>query len=99
MHQGKLAEAEARRREEFEMMKRIYGNEHAGVTAASSRLADVLQREGKLPEAETRAKEAFAISRKLPAASGGSLTVVNESLATLVSILVAQNKNAEAEEL
>ena len=99
LHQGKLAEAEARRREEFEMLKRLYGNEHAGVTVSLSRLADVLQREGKLEEAEARGREALAISRKLPATGGGSLMAVIESLDILVSILVAQNKNVEAEQL
>jgi len=99
LHQGKLAEAEARRGEEFEMLKRLYGSEHAGVTVSLSRLADVLQREGKLEEAEARGREALAISRKLPAAGGGSLMAVIESLDTLVSILVAQDKNVEAEQL
>ena len=99
LHQSKLAEAEARRSEEFEMLKRLYGNEHAGVTVSLARLADVLQREGKLQEAEDRGKEALAISRKLPAAGGGSLMAVIESLDILVSILVTQNKNVEAEQL
>ncbi len=99
LHQGKLAEAEAQRREEFAMLTRLYGNEHAGVTVSLSRLADVLGREGKMEEAEARGREALAISRKLPAAGGGSLMAVVESLDTLVSILVAQNKNVEAEQL
>jgi len=99
LHQGKLAEAEARRREEFEMLKRLYGDEHAGVTVSLSRLADVLGREGKMEEAEARGREALAISRKLPAARGGSLMAVIESLDTLTSILVAQNKNVETEQL
>jgi tetratricopeptide (TPR) repeat protein len=99
LHQGKFAEAEVQRREEWEMMKRLDGSENAGTAVSLCRLADVLQREDKLEEAEDLGKKALAISRKLPAAGGDSVMAVAESLDILVSILVARNKNVEADQL
>jgi len=78
------------------MMKRIYGNEHAGVAVSLSRLADVLQREGHLEEGEARGREALATMVKLPGRGDAAMI---EPLDILVSILVARHKEVEAEQL
>jgi len=74
----------------------VLGNEHPAVAVAQSRLADLLQREGKLEEAVTLANEALASSKK-SLVDGDAWAV--EPLATLVSILLARHKDAEAEHL
>jgi tetratricopeptide (TPR) repeat protein len=59
----------------------------------------VLGREGKLDEAEARAREALDLSGKLPGAGGASQAAMIGPVGVLVSILLAQHKDREAEQL
>lgn len=99
MHQGRLQEAEARRREALEVLRRLYRDDNANVIEASCWLADLLQREGKLDEAEARAREALASSQKLAVAGGGSLMGMVDPVDVLLSVLLAQHRGVEAEQL
>jgi len=100
MSQGKLPDAEAQRREELAMSRRLNGDEHANVVVSLCWLADLLVREGNLEEAEARAREALAMGRKLSAAGGSSLdaSAIVYPVDALVSVLLAQHKEAEAEQ-
>jgi serine/threonine protein kinase/tetratricopeptide (TPR) repeat protein len=101
MCQEKLEEAEAQRREELAMTRRLNGDEHANVVVTLCWLADLLVREGKLEEAEAQAREALAIGRKLFVAGGSSVdaSAIVYPVDALVSALLGQHKEAEAEQL
>jgi serine/threonine protein kinase len=99
LHQDKLQEAEARRREQLDMLRRLYGDANLNVVVSLSWLADVLDREGKLDEAEARAREALAMGRKLFGAGGSSPDAIVDPVDALVSVLLAQHKDTEAEQL
>jgi tetratricopeptide (TPR) repeat protein len=101
MSQGKLEDAETQRREELAMSRRLNGDEHANVVVSLCWLADLLVREGNLEDAEARAREALAMGRKLFAAGGSSVdaSAIVYPVDALVSVLLAQHKEAEAEQL
>src|SRR6185503_9803791 len=97
--EGKWAEAETHYIEGVTMWRRMQAGDGREPAGSLGYLSEVLLHQGKLAEAQARGREALAISRKLPAAGGGSLMAVIESLDILVSILLTQNKNVEAEQL
>ncbi len=98
LHQGKLEDAETQRREELDVMTKLYGNTDANLAEPLSLLADVLLRAGKLEEAEAKARAALALSRNVPAEGGGSPMAMIAAVDVLVSILLAQHKEMEAEQ-
>jgi serine/threonine protein kinase/tetratricopeptide (TPR) repeat protein len=101
MIQNKLEASEVQRREQLAMSRRLNGDEHANVVVSLCWLADLLVREGKLEEAEARAREALAIGRKLFAAGGSSVdaSAIVYPIDALVSALLGQHKEVEAEQL
>jgi tetratricopeptide (TPR) repeat protein/tRNA A-37 threonylcarbamoyl transferase component Bud32 len=99
LHQGKLEDSEIQRRAEFEMLRRLYGTTNVSVVRSLSFLADVLQREGKLEEAEARAREALELCRSPSPAGSGSVVKRTEPIEALLSILLVQHREVEAEQL
>ncbi|MSU58719.1 MAG: tetratricopeptide repeat protein [Pedosphaera sp.] len=93
--QGKLAEAEAVRREELELERKLSGNEHPFVANSLAELTRFLLTQKKFTEAEPLARECLAIrEKKLP-----DEWVTFNTRSTLGGSLLGQKKYAEAEPL
>jgi eukaryotic-like serine/threonine-protein kinase len=101
----KIAEAEIVAQEALAMRRKLQGSEHPDVAEMLGELSNLLRRQNKLEEAESTARENLAICRKL--FGSRSLNVSQRlysdevalagSLATLVHVLLMQEKFVEAE--
>jgi hypothetical protein len=91
--EGKLAEAEAARRENLAIRRKALGNDNFRVATSLDALGTILQGERKLAEAETSFREALAIRRKV---FGEQSSQVRDTLARLNEVLKAEGKPAAA---
>jgi serine/threonine protein kinase len=93
--QGKLADAEARQREELALEIRLAGGEeHLGVAGSFLNLGDLLTEEGKGKEGETWLTKGLALRRKL---LGDDHVEVGYAWAHLAACLQRQGRLAEVE--
>ncbi|MGD0615443.1 MAG: serine/threonine-protein kinase, partial [Verrucomicrobiota bacterium] len=94
--EGKLAEAATEDRDELEIDRKLFGEEHPQVAVSLNNLASALEKQGKLAEADRSASEALAIRRKLFGENNQSTA---ESLRQLGGIRRLQGKLPESESL
>ncbi len=97
---GQYDESESMFRQSLELMRKVWGPQHATVAETLHKLAETLRREGKRTEAATVAREALAIYEHLygrqHATIGATLNLLGFTLAQSANFGEANSAEAEA---